>query len=126
MTEPLTVWKYTGLTPGANANTYVLFSTVVALPGAGMLSSAGISRIKLGLEHDQAGTLNSYRSSNRGTTWIQLSTTAVAAPAASTTSEVDFLVDGYADWKLEWVNGGLAQTIFDVVLVGTPQRVVGN
>lgn len=122
----VTVYKYAGSTPGTDSSTYVLFSTVVAFPGARGFVYAGIKRFRLGLEHSHLGTINAYRSPDRGTTWHQLSTTAVAAPAANSTNEYDFLVEGYDDWKVEWVNGGTTQSPWSIVLVASDERSVAD
>lgn len=86
----------------------------------------GIKRFVLDLEHSHACTLNWYRSADRGTNWIQLGTEILAAPAASSTTIRDFLVEGYPDWKLELVNGGTAQSPFDVNMVLTDERGIAE
>jgi hypothetical protein len=111
---------YTGTTPGADANTYLFFSTTggtttrAAAANAnqwpqGVLSIMGADKFVLTLDHVQAGTLNSYSSVDNGTTWGQLSTEAIAAPAASGSTYREFNVEGLYDFKLEWVNGGVGQ-----------------
>jgi hypothetical protein len=118
---------YTGATPGADANTYVLFSTAVAFPGANYLAETGFKRLQLGLSNSQAGTLNWYKSQTRLTStsltpvWTQIGTLAVAA-GATAENDVDFLVEEYADFKLEWVNGGVAQATWLVDMALTDER----
>lgn len=98
-----------GGTPGADANTYVLFDSPTAF-GAKVMRSLGVSRIIFGVKNSQAGTLNASRSIDGGVTWTVYDTRAVAIAAANTISgPFDYLVDTYKDWKLEWVNGGVAQ-----------------
>ena len=126
MSDPIPIFKYAGDTPGADSDTYVLFSTVAAFPGARAFAYAGIKRFKVNLEHSHLGTINAYRSNDRGTTWHQLSTNAVAAPAANEANEYDFIVEGYDDWKVEWVNGGTAQDPWSVALNGTCERGIAE
>jgi hypothetical protein len=109
---------YAGTTPGADANTYVLFATCNpgtatdpqnANWGQNALGFMFADKFTLNLDHVQAGTLNAYVSQDHGTTWGQLSTEAIAAPAASGSTYREFNLEGLMDWKLEWVNGGVAQ-----------------
>lgn len=123
--------KYSGLTPGADANTYVLFATT--LPAAPTdaqnaqwpqkgFALMGIHKVALALKNTQAGTLNAYESPDRGVTWNQVDTVAVAATAATASFLADYLVEGFADFKLEWVNGGAAQAKWDVMLALSDDR----
>lgn len=97
-----------GGTPGTDSNTYVLFDSTVCFSGG--LASHDISRVQFSVNNSQAGTRNAFWSQDRGVTWNKYDTVAVIASTASaTTGPVDYLVDAYRDWKLEWVNGGVAQ-----------------
>jgi hypothetical protein len=103
--------KYTGATPGADGNTYNLFSTVTTFGGANFCATYNIQRLLVSITNQNAGTLKGYRSSDRGTTWTQVfPDTAVAAPAAGSTNFYDLLISEYPDFKLDWVNGGSAQS----------------
>lgn len=102
--------KYTGSTPGADANTYNLFSTVNTGIPRGWFQLAGIERAFLTLNNAGTCTVKDYYSDDGGTTWIPRSSTAVAVPAAGAVSEIDFVVEGFRDWKVDLVNGGSAQT----------------
>lgn len=107
--------KYTGATPGADANTYVLYSSVVAWPTSrNMLAMHGIKRYVLHLTLDQSGTLNWYNSDDGGTNWNLIGSEAITVAAAGTTEGnwQDVLIEGFQDFKMEWVNGGAAQTPF--------------
>lgn len=118
--------------PGADANTYVLFATVAVTgtgysfpnPGWGKyyLGMHGLKRLVLDLKHNAALTLNPYKSSDRGVTWHQLDTEAVAVPAATESTTRTYLVEEYADFKLEAVNGGSAQTTWNVSVALSPER----
>lgn len=105
--------KYTGSAPGADSNTYELFSTTTAFPGAAGLQAAGVKRVRIDVAHNQAFTLNAYKSSDRGANWNQVSTESISVVANSTTQR-EFNVEPYADFKLEAVNGGSAQTTWSV------------
>lgn len=108
-------FTYSGSVPGADSNTYTLFDTT-ANPGmAGYFFDInGLKRFKVDLKNIAAGTLNAYRSSDGGRTWIQLSTAAVGVPTYTNT--YDWLVEGFRDFKVTWVNGGTTQA---AVLTGT-------
>lgn len=135
MTEPYAGLKYMGATPGADANTYVLVATTLpAAPTDAMnmnrdgacpenfAALTGRRKLCLTLDHVQAGTLNFYASQNRGTTWRQIDTVAAPAPAASGSTVVEFLIEGLRDWKLEWVNGGVAQNPWEPNLSLSDER----
>ena len=64
--------KYTGATPGADASTYTLFSTVTAFPGANYCAMGGLGRLVLALANSAAGTLKGYVSEDRGINWTQI------------------------------------------------------
>ena len=128
-------FNYTGSALPGNAETVVLLATAPTsgvltgvIGGAGNMGNffpnARIERVLLSLTNDQAGTLNEYQSFDRGATWTKIFTTAVAASAANSENQYDFLVEPYGDWKLEWVNGAAPQTTFKVNLAGTEQRPV--
>lgn len=117
--------KYGGSALPGNAETVNIFSTVVAFPGANMIQSMEIHRFYLGIVNDQAGTLKAYKSSNRGVTWTQIDSQAVAAAAGSAENRSDWLIDPYADWKLDWLNGATPQTTFLVDAALQGERTVG-
>ena len=105
--------KYTGSTPGADANTYTLFTTVDGEIGKGFFQHADIHKVSLLLKFSQAGTLKWYESTDRGVNWRQIGQEAIAAPAATADIERDYLVEALLDFKLDWVNGGAAQNPWD-------------
>lgn len=111
MSESIMVQVADTSTPGADSNTYNMFNSVM-LFGARGLRLRGIARLNFTVENSHSGTLKAYMSKDSGTTWIQFGTdTAVAAAAATDVSgPYDYLVDTYWDVKLDWVNGGSAQT----------------
>lgn len=98
-------------TPGADSNTYAMFNSVT-LFGKQRLRSMSVSRVTFTLKNSHLGTLKAYMSKDGGTTWYQVGGD-IAVPAAAATDvsgPYDFLVDTYWDFKLDWVNGGSAQT----------------
>ncbi len=132
MSAETAIIPYQGLTPGADANTYVMFSTAVAFPSAGYVAMNRMKRFQLGLSNANAGTLNWYKSNTRLTApsatpvWTQIGTLPVAA-GATVENTVDFLIEEYADWKLEWVNGGASQAATWVVSMAlSGERVKGT
>jgi hypothetical protein len=102
--------KYTGAAPGADSSTYVLFNSVTATFPERAFGLWGVHKFCLDLKCNQAGTLNWYKSDDRGVNWRQMGTLAVAAPAATDSVLAEFFVASERDFKLEWVNGGSAQT----------------
>lgn len=114
------VITYTGSTPGADSNTYVLFSSVEAFPGKRMAPGVGYKRFVLGVRHSSAGTVNLYKSADRGTNWVLVDTFS----AASTTEEdlYDALIEHMDDFKVEWVNSGSAQNPWVVSMALSPER----
>jgi hypothetical protein len=109
----VTSLKYTGSTPGADASTYVLFSTAL-IPVANWGPMGGVHTYRYEIKNIAAGTVNGYYSNDRGLNWVQFYTMAVAIPAAAEASNDVVLVEGFADFKFEWVNGGVAQTGWSV------------
>jgi hypothetical protein len=113
--------KYTGSTPGADANTYVLFAT--ASPSASVAGSVAVGNwgpmgdvhaFRYVIKNPAAGTVNGYFSLDRGATWVQFYTMPAAIPVAGTASTDVVSVEGFRDFKFEWVNGGVAQTGWSV------------
>lgn len=130
--------KYTGSALPGNAEVVSLFDTVVAFPGANYLPSLHMKRLQIDLAHDQAGTLKWYKTQARGltsvtgagssatTVWTQIGSVAVAAPAANTSDNFDFLVEEFADFKLEWTNGATPQTVWLPDIALTDERNKGT
>ena len=85
-----------------------------------------MSRLTVAINNSQAGTLDAYQSQDRGVTWVKIDTLAVAAAATATQNFNDYLVEGYADFKLEWTNGATPQTVFTPNVTMTPQRTIAN
>lgn len=113
--------KYTGSTPGADSNTYVIFSSVTSFPGANFVQGAGLKRISIRFDHIYTGTVNMYRSVNRGSTWTQISSQQQSAPDTTQSSYFDVSVEAFADFKVEWVNGGTAQSPWSVDIALTAE-----
>jgi len=120
---------YTGVALPGNGVTVVLFDTTVAFPGASYLAQWGMKRIVVDLAHDQAGTLKAYKSNTRLTApgatpvWVQIENLAVAAPAANTSDVYDRLIEEFADYKLEWLNGATPQTLWQPDVALSSERV---
>lgn len=113
---------YGGASPGADSNTYVLFSSVTAFPGKRYPGMHGYKRFVVSVRHNNATAtvMNLYKSTNRGVNWFLIGTFS----AASTTVDdvFDCLVEHLDDFKVEWVNGGTAQTTFIVSMALTSER----
>lgn len=119
--------KYQGGTPGADANTYVFFNTATAFPAPYYCAMNRLKRLQVGLSNSQAGTYNWYKSNTRLTNpsatpvWTLIGTRAVVAAPPENTD--DILIEEYADFKLEWVNGGVAQATWVPNLALSGERV---
>lgn len=116
--------KYAGSTPGADSNTYAIFSSVTAFPLACAMQAAGMKRVVVVFAHSNTGTINVYRSADRGTTWAQVSTRIIVGPSATGSSCFDVNVSMFSDFKLEWVNGGSAQTTWTVDIALTDEQTL--
>lgn len=127
MDDTITVVRYTGATPGGDSNTYNLFSSVTAFSGASMAQNAGLKRLGLDIKHSQALTLKGYKSNDRGTTWEQVyDSGSVTAPASTDSTRLDFWFEPYPDFKIDLVNGGVAQASFSVNITLTNERSVNT
>jgi hypothetical protein len=116
---------YTATAPGADSNDYVLFSTGTAFPGSAMHQGAGVKKLVLNLKNSHLGTLKTsrgVRSSLNALTWSQISTEAIAAGTSTTSTAREYLLEPFADFKLEWTNGGSAQSTWVVDLALTDER----
>lgn len=108
-----TTMDVSGTAPGADTNRDVMWDSTATVNGhraypKGYFSMFGINRANLSITHDQNGTVDWFHSTDGGTTWEQIGTQAVTAVANEITN-VDMLVEGLDDFKVEWVNGGTAQ-----------------
>jgi hypothetical protein len=121
MTESVN-FRYTGSTPGADSSTYNLFSSVTAFTGASMASNNGLKRLVVTVDNPQSGTGKFYRSADRGTNWVQVGGDFAATSSATDVTPFDLLFEGFADFKLDWVNGGSAQTGWTVTIALTGER----
>lgn len=121
---------YTGATPGADSNTYPIFSTVTAFPGVGMVSDLGYKRLFVTIDNPQSATLKLYRCNDgtnggttaRGTNWVQVGGDFAITSSATDVTTFDALVEGFPDFKLDLVNGGAAQTGWTVTIALTSER----
>lgn len=121
MTESVSV-RYTGAIPGADSNTYPIFSSVTAFPGAWMSQNTGLKRLFVTIDHPQNATLKFYRSVDRGTAWVQVGGDYAITASATDVSTFDGLIEGFPDFKLDLVNGGVAQTGMTVTIALTGER----
>lgn len=115
---------YIGATPGADASTYNLFSTVVSFPGAMWCSINNCKRLVVNLTNPQSLTLKGYTSSDRGLNWVQVYDSGiVAAPAAGQSNTFDLLISEFPDFKLDVLNAGSAQTGWNPNMELQPHQV---
>jgi hypothetical protein len=119
MIETIRVSPTNSSTPGTDSNTYVMFDSTVTF-GVGIdgdvrnetLIAHEISRVIFTLDNNQAGTLKAYRSIDKGLNWKQVGGDIVVPIAGATdvNGPYDFLTDAHPDFRISWVNGGVAQT----------------
>lgn len=122
MTESVT-FRYTGSTPGADANTYPIFNSVTAFTGASMAQNNGLKRLYGAINNVQDGTLKLYYSLDRGVNWVQAGgDMAATAAGATVVTEYDFNIESFPDFKLDFVNGGSAQTGWSVTITLSGER----
>ena len=121
--QPVIV-PYIGTALPTGATTEVLFSTVVSFPGAKWCAISRLSRLLVNLVNSQSGTAKGYRSSDRGVNWTQVyDSGALAAPAARASNTLDLHISEFPDFKLEWLNGGVTQTVFVIDMALLPEQV---
>lgn len=106
--------KYVGSALPGNAERVVLFSTVAACPMGNWGPMMGIHSYHYDIKNDQPITVEGFKSSDRGVTWTQFYSQAHGAAAAGATNSDVVLVEGYADFKFESLNGATPQTTFIV------------
>jgi hypothetical protein len=106
-----------------------IFDSTIAFPSAQYIAMNRLKRLVTDIKNDQAGTLTWYKSQTRVSSpsatpvWVAIGTLAVAIAAANTTNFNEFLIEEYADFKLEWTNGATPQTQFVVDVALTGERV---
>jgi hypothetical protein len=131
MSSPFPRITYTGATPGADSNTYNLFdSTQGQGQGANAFAQGGSHVFLLDLKNSAAGTLKVYKGGARGSagavTFFQIEQFAVSGVATAESGKYEFVVEPYSDWKIDWVNGGVAQTTWQVDMCLSNQRASGG
>ncbi len=130
MSSESVIVRYTGATPGADANTYNIFSSVVAFPGCRMAQDLGLKRLFVTIDNPQAATLKFYRCNDgigggttaRGTNWVQVGGDFAITASATDVATFDGLIESFPDFKLDLVNGGVAQTGWTVTIALTGER----
>jgi len=106
--------------------TVTVFNSVTAF-GANGMRHQNVRRISFGVNNDQAATLNAAESIDGGATWRTFSATVLAAPASNTINgPYDFIVDVYHEFRLQWVNGGVTQGVYEPMLFGFEVREPGT
>lgn len=122
MTCAYAITRYYGDPPGADTNDYVLYSTTSALGQAIQQGDPGIHRVRVDIACDNDGTINFFKSRDRGVTWRLVEASAETA-SATATIKYEALMEPFYDYKLEWENGGAAQTYFEADVAILPYRV---
>ena len=112
---------YTGANPGADSNTYTLFSTL-SFP-ARMFTHSGHTRINVSLLGDtgEGGTLQLRRYDVNGLNGTIVHDDVVVF-AAGEAQVYDFQTGLYDHFALEWVNDGSAKTTFLVDVAMMPKH----
>jgi hypothetical protein len=129
MSAETVILKYMGAALPGNGAVVSIFDSTIAFPSAQYIAMNRLKRLVTDIKNDQAGTLTWYKSQTRVSSpsatpvWVAIGTLAVAIAAANTTNFNEFLIEEYADFKLEWTNGATPQTQFVVDVALTGERV---
>ncbi len=122
---PHTNVTYKGTALPADSTTVSIFDTST-FSSKRFISNGNYDRLLVDVKNSHTATYKWYKSSDRGTNWNQIGESAVSVPAATASNVTDFLITGYDDFKLEWVNGGTTQTTFEIdISLGESDRSVG-
>jgi hypothetical protein len=106
---------YAGTAPGADSSTYTLFNSVPFRSAArSTLRFADYARYLVSLKNTSVGTLNASASADGGVTWQPFYSVAVPVSTAQRMNQIAVSLEGHVDVKVEWVNGGTAQTTWYV------------
>lgn len=115
MGDDYQIIKYAGATPGADVNTYNLFdSTVYSASARGPIRFASFMRYVLALKNAAVGTIKAYGSMDKGATWIEFYELAVPISTVQRMNQIAIALEPHVDVKIDWVNGGAAQTTWYV------------
>lgn len=96
-----------------------LFDTSVAYTGKSQFRAGGIRKFVFNIVHDQAANIRLHKSNDRFVSNdIQVSTQALAAG----TTDGEFLVELYDDWRVIWENDGVDQGVWAVDLALSDDR----
>lgn len=112
---------YSSTVPTGSARIVLMDST--SMFGLNKLLDTPVKRVSVTIYHNQSGFLDASRSTD-GIVWRVYNRTAVAAPGANAiTGAIHYIVEHFSNWKLEWVNGGTDQTIWEPELVAYETRM---
>jgi hypothetical protein len=125
MSCPITTFKYTGATPGADTTERDLFNSTDAFNSnfghtVGALALASIQRLRVSLTASGNVTLKAYYSLDGGSNWTEV-TGMSQTYTATAPYTFDFFVGPYAhkDVKITATNvAASAQTTYDVLITG--------
>lgn len=108
------VISYDGAAPGADSAVYLLFdSTVMADATGGRQQFLSYRRYLLSLRNGATGTVKAYAKQVPADPWQQVFEQALGA-AATRNNDLSIPIGAHIDFKVEWTNGGSAQSPFYV------------
>jgi hypothetical protein len=109
------VLNYTSVAPGADSNSYVLFdSSTSKQVGNGGTYLRNYRRYILVLKNSQAGTVIAEYSDDGGVSWTPYFLQAVIAATAQRGNTIGISIEAFAQVRISWVNGGVAQATWSV------------
>jgi hypothetical protein len=115
MSDDYQIVKYPGAAPGADSNTYNLFDSTAFRSGAkSTLRFSNFVRYVLALKNAAVGTLKAYASMDAGATWLEFYELAVPVSTTQRMNQITIPLEPHVDVKIDWVNGGAAQTTWYV------------
>lgn len=84
------------------------------------MAGSGIETFVLDVSASEAGTVKAYKSQDRGVTWVQFIADLAHAGTTDTVSlKVSYDVAPLMEFRLDWVNGGVAQGTWLVDMAGS-------
>lgn len=109
-------FQYSGSAPGANTNATTLFDSTIQLGAAGALGRARFRSFAVALKNSHSGSVRASMRDASGS-WQAFRTEDFAASPAGAANTLTLEIGHCADLKIEWVNGGSAQTTWFVAMV---------
>ncbi len=116
----LTKFTYTGGTPGADANEYVLYDSISFNNARGQIR---FEKLYIDLVHSAPGDLIVRKTTDGGVTYSQISIQEDVMPDAAESSKFLIYLGALVDAKVVWKNASVAQSPWSVSVGEAPEGV---